>query len=56
VRWSIVIGGLVALAAAAAVVVFAVKPSAVGATPSARDREVGKELFPPPASQRSRLT
>ncbi|HEV8141633.1 MAG TPA: c-type cytochrome [Methylomirabilota bacterium] len=44
-RWSIVIGGLVALAAAAAVVVFAVKPSAVGATPSARDRELGKELF-----------
>jgi mono/diheme cytochrome c family protein len=45
VRWSIVIGGLVALAAAAAVVVFAVKPGAVGAAPSSRDRELGKELF-----------
>ena len=44
-RWSIVIGGLVAIATAAAVVVFIVEPDAVGATSSSRDRELGKELF-----------
>ena len=44
-RWSIVLGGLVAIATAAAVVAFIVEPDAVGATSSSRDRELGKELF-----------
>ena len=44
-RWSLVLGGLVALATAATVVVFVVTPGAVGATPSARDRELGKALY-----------
>jgi mono/diheme cytochrome c family protein len=45
VRWSRVIGGLVALATTAAVVVFVAGPGAVGATPSPRDLKAGKELF-----------
>jgi len=45
VRWSLVLGGLVALATAAAIVVFVVTPGAVGATPSERDRELGKALY-----------
>ena len=44
-RWSLVLGGLVALATTAAVVVFVVTPGAVGATTSARDRELGKALY-----------
>jgi len=39
------IGGLVVLATTAAVAVSVLKPDAVGAAPSARDRELGKQLY-----------
>ena len=45
-RWSLIIGGLVALAATAAVVVFpSAQGRAVGAPTSARDLEHGKALY-----------
>jgi mono/diheme cytochrome c family protein len=45
VRWSVIIGGLVALGAAAAVLMFPIGPRASAAPPSARDVQLGKELF-----------
>ena len=44
-RWSVIIGGLVALGAAAAVVMSAIGPRASAAAPSARDVQLGKALF-----------
>ena len=44
-RWSVIIGGLVALGAAAAVVMFAIGPRVSAAAPSARDIQLGKGLF-----------
>ena len=44
-RWSLIIGGLVALGAGAAALMFALGPRVSTAAPSSRDVQLGKELF-----------
>jgi mono/diheme cytochrome c family protein len=45
VRWSVVVGGLLVLGAVAVVVVSVMSTRAVGAAPSSRDVQLGKELY-----------